>query len=160
MHVQKVLLVGTVLLSSNPKYVKLSTTAAVDSAESAILAKVGAARTINPSSVSQCIARAPPPPTFPHPPFIFPRLRAWLLPLQLTHIYLKVHVRLWGQHFTEAAWGGVLEALRAAPAPILAGATGQVAGVPKLLEAYVNLVAMQVRVARRDSSGEVVSFFL
>lgn len=38
-----------------------------------------------------------------------------------------------------------MEAMRAAPALILAGAAGQVAGVPKLLEAYVNLVAMQVR---------------
>ncbi|CAN0252487.1 unnamed protein product, partial [Ectocarpus fasciculatus] len=55
-----------------------------------------------------------------------------------------VHVRLWGQYFTEAVWGGVLGALRAAPALLVGGAAGQAAGVPKLLEAYVNLVAVQV----------------
>lgn len=52
---------------------------------------------------------------------------------------------MWGQHFTEAAWAGVLGALRAAPASILGGPAGRVAGVPALLEAYVNLVAVQVR---------------
>lgn len=57
----------------------------------------------------------------------------------------QIHVRLWGQYFTEAAWGGVLGALRSAPAALLGGAAGKAAGVPKLLEAYVDLVAMQVR---------------
>lgn len=53
-------------------------------------------------------------------------------------------MRLWGQYFTQAAWAGVLGALRAAPAPVLGGPAGKAAGVPKLLEAYVNLVAVQV----------------
>ncbi|CAN0298197.1 unnamed protein product [Ectocarpus sp. 12 AP-2014] len=63
-----------------------------------------------------------------------------------------VHVRLWGQYFTEAVWAGVLGALRAAPALLVGGAAGQAAGVPKLLEAYVNLVAVQLMV---DNGPEV-----
>lgn len=64
-----------------------------------------------------------------------------------------MHLRLWGQYFTEAAWGGVLGALRAAPAAILGGGAGRAAGVPKLLEAYVNLVAVQVRKRRKRGGG-------
>lgn len=71
----------------------------------------------------------------------------------------QVHVRLWGQYFTQAAWAGVLGALHGAPASILGGAAGRAAGVPKLLEAYVNLVAVQVRPWPRRRWGVVVRGF-
>lgn len=53
-------------------------------------------------------------------------------------------MRLWGQYFTEAVWDGVLGALRAAPAGILGGVAGAAAGVPRLLNAFLDLIAMQV----------------
>lgn len=52
---------------------------------------------------------------------------------------------MWGQHFTDAVWEGVLGGLRAAPPQLLGGAAGKAAGIPKLLETFLNLVAVQVR---------------
>lgn len=68
-------------------------------------------------------------------------------------LHRKVHVRFWGQHYTDAVWEGVLEALRAAPTVLLSGEAGSVAGVPKLLEAYLGLVAVQVSGALIGQSG-------
>lgn len=44
--------------------------------------------------------------------------------------------------------------LRAAPAVLVGGAAGQAAGVSKLLEAYVNLVAVQVSGKKMTGAGE------
>lgn len=52
---------------------------------------------------------------------------------------------MWGQFFTDILWEGVLSALRAAPLDLLSGSAGVNAGVPSLLEAFLNLVAVQVR---------------
>ncbi|CAM9767872.1 unnamed protein product [Sphacelaria rigidula] len=57
-----------------------------------------------------------------------------------------VHVRMWGQFFTDILWGGVLSALRAAPLDLLSGSAGVNAGVPSLLEAFLNLVAVQMMI--------------
>lgn len=70
--------------------------------------------------------------------FPFPSPRAWKTPS------LKIHVRMWGQYFTEVAWTAVLRALRAAPGDIVGGAAGRAAGVERLLRAFLNLIAMQV----------------
>lgn len=69
---------------------------------------------------------------------------------------LQVHVRMWGQFFTDILWGGVLSALRAAPLDLLSGSAGVNAGVPSLLEAFLNLVAVQVR----GRHGSRVLFFV
>lgn len=57
---------------------------------------------------------------------------------------------MWGQYFTEVAWRGVLGALRAAPGDIVGGAAGRAAGVERLLEAFLNLIAVQVVTTERD----------
>lgn len=59
---------------------------------------------------------------------------------------------MWGQYYTEAAWEGVLGALRAGPPEIIGGAAGEAAGVCRLLEAFVNLVAVQLMI---DNGPEV-----
>lgn len=66
-------------------------------------------------------------------------------------LHLQVKVRMWGQFFTNVVWEGVLSALRAAPPKLLSGQAGWTAGVPSLLEAFLNLVAVQVRGGRRSS---------